>query len=46
MAKRLIFMPPQNKIEVVVGTPEEVPEKLVLAYLNDTLVTGENICDH
>jgi predicted Fe-Mo cluster-binding NifX family protein len=36
----------QNKIEVVVGAPEEVPEKLVLAYLDDTLVAGENICDH
>ena len=36
----------QNKIEVVVGAPEEEPEKLVLAYLDDTLVAGENICDH
>ena len=36
----------QNKIEVVVGAPEEVPEKLVLGYLDDTLVAGENICDH
>ena len=36
----------QNKIKVVVGAPEEVPEKLVLGYLDDTLVAGENICDH
>ena len=36
----------QNKIEVVVGALSEVPEKLVLAYLSNTLVAGENICDH
>ena len=36
----------QNRIDVVVGAPSEQPEKLVLAYINDTLVAGENICDH
>ena len=33
-------------IEVVVGAPSMSPEELVEQYLNDTLVTGENVCDH
>ncbi|HOJ40662.1 MAG TPA: NifB/NifX family molybdenum-iron cluster-binding protein [bacterium] len=33
-------------LKVITGAPEEVPEALVMAYLNGTLVTGENICDH
>ena len=36
----------QNNITVVVGAPGEEPEQLALAYLNETLETGENICDH
>ena len=36
----------QNNIEVVVGAPSDLPEKLVLAHLDGALVSGENICDH
>ena len=36
----------QNQIEVVVGAPVEGPENLVSAYLEKTLQTGENVCDH
>ena len=36
----------QNNIKVVVGASEQAPEQLVKAYLNDTLETGDNICDH
>ena len=36
----------QQGIKVVVGCPDEAPEKLVLDYLNGTLVTGDNGCDH
>ena len=36
----------QNHIGVVIGTLESDPEKAVLNYLNGTLATGENICDH
>jgi predicted Fe-Mo cluster-binding NifX family protein len=36
----------QNQIEVVVGAPVDTPENLVSAYLNKTLQSGENICDH
>lgn len=33
-------------IEVVVGAPIETPEKLVESYLEGSLKTGENVCDH
>ncbi len=36
----------QNGINVVIGAQSETPEKLVEAYLQDTLQTGANICDH
>ncbi len=33
-------------IKVVVGAPSLSPQELVRSYLDGTLVTGENICDH
>jgi predicted Fe-Mo cluster-binding NifX family protein len=36
----------QNNIIVVVGASDQSPEELVSAYLNNTLETGNNICDH
>ena len=36
----------QNQIQVVVGAPADTPENLVLSYLNGTLKSGENVCDH
>ena len=36
----------QNNITVVVGAPATTPEQLVAEYLNDTLETGDNVCDH
>ena len=36
----------QNDIKVVIGASSGSPEELVSAYLQDTLETGENICDH
>lgn len=36
----------QNDIKVVVGASSEIPEELVSAFLQDTLETGDNICDH
>ena len=36
----------QAGIKVVIGVPSETPEILVAAYLNGTLTTGANICDH
>jgi predicted Fe-Mo cluster-binding NifX family protein len=36
----------QNGIRVVVGAPNDAPEVLVKRYLSDSLVTGQNVCDH
>ncbi len=36
----------QNGIKVVIGAPADAPEVLVRQYLNDSLVTGANLCDH
>ena len=36
----------QNNIKVVVGASDQSPEELVSAYLNNTLETGDNVCDH
>jgi len=35
-----------NGIEVVVGASGSSPEELASAYLQGTLETGSNICDH
>ena len=36
----------EQDIQVVIGAPAEEPETIVQAYLNGSLKTGENICDH
>jgi predicted Fe-Mo cluster-binding NifX family protein len=36
----------QNQIQVLCGAPDAEPTELVEQYLNKTLVTGDNICDH
>jgi ATP-binding protein involved in chromosome partitioning len=36
----------QNNIKVVIGASGQSPEELVSAYLENTLETGDNICDH
>ena len=36
----------QNDIKVVVGASSGTPEELASAYLEETLETGDNICDH
>ncbi len=33
-------------IKVLVGAKGGSPEELATAYMNDSLVTGENVCDH
>jgi len=35
----------QNGVEVVIGVSAKSPEELVSAYLDNTLETGDNICD-
>ena len=36
----------QNGIQVVVGAASADPERVVLDYLEGTLQTGDNVCDH
>ena len=36
----------QNGVEVCVGAPVVSPAEIVAAYLNGTLETGSNLCDH
>jgi ATP-binding protein involved in chromosome partitioning len=36
----------QNDIQVVIGAQTGNPEEIVSAYLQDELMTGDNICDH
>jgi ATP-binding protein involved in chromosome partitioning len=36
----------QKGITVINGAPTDSPESVVQQYLTDTLVTGENVCDH
>jgi ATP-binding protein involved in chromosome partitioning len=36
----------ENRINVIIGAMETDPEKAVLSYLNGSLATGSNICDH
>lgn len=36
----------QNQVEVLVGAGADSPENLATAFLNGTLQTGQNVCDH
>jgi len=46
MGARAIDLFNQMGVQVIVGAPSDEPEKIVEAYLNGTLVTGQNVCDH
>ena len=46
MGHRAMQLLDQAGIAVVTGAPAETPETLVGGYLNKTLVTGDNVCDH
>ncbi|GAB6162239.1 hypothetical protein JCM12298_13980 [Desulfothermus naphthae] len=46
MGRRAIDLFNQMGVQVLVGAPSDEPEKIVEAYLNGTLVTGQNVCDH
>ena len=36
----------EQGIEVIVGAPAESPESLVRSYLDGSLSSGKNLCDH
>ena len=46
MGQRAIELFNQAGIQVFVGAPVDEPQELVKSYLNQTLVTGGNVCDH
>ncbi len=46
MGQRAQVLFAESGIKVVVGAPAEAPEALVHAYLEGTLKTGDNVCDH
>ena len=46
MGGRALNLFEQNGIKVVTGAPAGEPEELVNSYLNKTLMTGANVCDH
>jgi predicted Fe-Mo cluster-binding NifX family protein len=35
-----------HRIAVVVGAPSDAPESIVRAYMDGSLETGDNACDH
>ena len=46
MGQRAIGMFTEKGIKVITGAPELEPEKLVNSYLDNSLMTGANVCDH
>ncbi len=46
MGQRAISLFGEKGIKVVTGAPTLKPEELVNSYLNQTLQTGANVCDH
>jgi predicted Fe-Mo cluster-binding NifX family protein len=46
MGQRALSLFVQNGITVVIGAPTEPYEVLIHAYLDGSLQTGANVCDH
>lgn len=46
MGQRAVGLFREKGIKVITGAPELEPEKLVNSYLENTLMTGANVCDH
>ena len=46
MGQRAISLFSEKGIKVITGAPELEPEALVTHYLDNTLMTGANVCDH
>ena len=46
MGARALDLFAQNDINVIVGASMLAPEELVKQYLDNTLQTGGNVCDH
>jgi predicted Fe-Mo cluster-binding NifX family protein len=46
MGQRAQMLFDRNGISVVVGAPTAGPEDIVRAWIDETLETGQNLCDH
>ena len=46
MGARALDLFAQNNIKVIVGASALAPEQLVKQYLDNSLQTGANVCDH
>jgi len=46
MGARALDLFTQNNIKVIVGASALTPEELVQQYLDNSLQTGANVCDH
>jgi Mrp family chromosome partitioning ATPase/predicted Fe-Mo cluster-binding NifX family protein len=46
MGQRALDLFAQSNIRVITGAPNQTPEELLSRYLEGTLVTGANVCDH
>ena len=46
MGQRAVDLFGEKGIKVVTGAPALATEELVTSYLNNTLMTGANVCDH
>jgi predicted Fe-Mo cluster-binding NifX family protein len=46
MGQRAVGLFTEKGIKVVTGAPALAPEELVNSYLDNTLMTGTNLCDH
>lgn len=46
MGQRAQMLFSENGIKVVTGASSDTPAEIAKAYLNNTLETGENVCDH
>jgi len=46
MGARAMDLFAQNGIKVLTGAPSLAPEELVQQYLDNSLQTGANVCDH
>jgi len=46
MGPRAIGLFEQNRVHVILGAPEDAPERVIRAHLAGNLTLGQNVCDH
>jgi ATP-binding protein involved in chromosome partitioning len=46
MGQRAVSLFNERGIKVLTGAPQMAPEALISEYVNQTLITGDNVCDH